>query len=161
MQEAELTELKWFAARVVDNRAYVNRYLEVCGIETARIADIPSLIFIHSNLKRIQQLRYDEFRGYVMFYRKADTNYPEAVKEGQMKTCLLLAPFHNLPVFYLPVDDPSLLEGPRKRVVNGEFKGAEGYVKRIKGTKRLIIPISSTAAIATPYIPARDMEDIL
>lgn len=39
------------------------------------------------------------------------------------------------------------------RVTEGPFKGAEGYIKRIKGNRRLIVSIEGVVAVATTYIP--------
>lgn len=43
--------------------------------------------------------------------------------------------------------------GDRVRVTGGVFKGAEGYIKRIKGKRRLIVSITGICAVATSFIP--------
>ena len=43
--------------------------------------------------------------------------------------------------------------GDRVRVTGGVFKGAEGYIKRIKGRRRLIVSITGICAVATSFIP--------
>ena len=50
--------------------------------------------------------------------------------------------------------------GVRVRVTEGPFKGAEGYIKRIKGNRRLIVSIEGVVAVATTYIPGCFLEKI-
>ncbi len=42
----------------------------------------------------------------------------------------------------------------------GPFKGAEGYIVRVKNTKRFIVSIEGVAAVATGYIPKNFIEKI-
>jgi len=48
----------------------------------------------------------------------------------------------------------------RVRVIDGEFKGAEGYIKRIKGNRRLVVAIEGVVAVATAYIPSCYLEKV-
>lgn len=154
-----MQQLEWFATRAIKDRSYVLRYLDAQGIQTERISDIPSFIFVHCSKVQIRQLK-SELWDRVLFYRGAGTNEPQAIPEQVMQTFLIMSPYHNEPVFYLPVDNPDFLTGRRKRVVKGVFAGCEGVVKRIKGERRLIVKLSDRAAIATPYIPREFLEDI-
>lgn len=153
----EQDKLKWFAARMIRERSYVPRYLDHEGIAYSCIADIRSLIFIHTTDSRIQQVRYDLYDK-MLVYRDAEKMAPQAIPDSVMNTFLLMAPFHDEPVIYLSVDDPAFFDGPVHRVKNGVFKGCEGVIRRIKGTRRLIVKVSDHAAIATPYIPQEKLE---
>lgn len=46
------------------------------------------------------------------------------------------------------------------RVTEGVFKGAEGYIRRVKGNRRLIVSIEGVVAVATTYIPGCFLEKI-
>lgn len=153
-----MQQLEWFATRVIRDRAYVLRYLEVEGVQISRISDIPTLVFVHCPKGQILQLR-GELWDRVLFYRKAGSREPQAIPDNVMQTFLIMSPYHNEPVFYMAVDDPNFFCGRRKRVVKGVFAGCEGVVKRIKGERRLIVKVSDRAAIVTPYIPQEFMED--
>lgn len=155
----QTAELKWYATKTFIERAYVLKYLEQRHVETARIADIPSILFIHCTLKDIRWFRYELF-GKLYVYRAAENTDPAPISDQEMNTFLLLAPFHSQPVIYLAVDDPAFFEGRQKRVNDGPFKGCVGIIKRLKGCRRLIVKISDHAAIATPYIPAEYLEDL-
>lgn len=50
---------------------------------------------------------------------------------------------------YLGEEPSDLRSGDRVRVTEGPFKGAEGYIKRIKGNRRLIVSIEGVVAVAT------------
>lgn len=157
--DAGNSQLKWFAVRTIRERSYVLKYLDSLLLEHAGIEDIKSLLFIHTTIRNINQLR-SELYDRVLFYRNAEKTAIEPVPDSVMKTFLIMAPFHDEPVIYLSVDDPHFFDGPRKRVKSGVFAGCEGIIRRIKGTRRLVVRLSSRAAIATPYIPHELLEDI-
>lgn len=153
------TELRWFAARVIRERSYVLKYMDCEKIEHAGIADLRSLVFFKTTCTHVESLRsalYDR----VLFYRNSDKTAVEPIPDSIMQTFLIMAPFHDEPVIYLPVDSPAFFQGKRKRVTGGVFAGCEGIVKRIKGERRLIVRINDRAAIATPYIPQEFLEDV-
>ena len=54
---------------------------------------------------------------------------------------------------YLGDDRTEFYVGEPVRVIDGPFKGAEGYIRRIKGNRRLVVTIQGICAVATSYIP--------
>jgi len=46
------------------------------------------------------------------------------------------------------------------RVIDGKFKGAEGYICRIKKNSRLVVAIQGVCAVATSYIPQSFIQKI-
>ena len=155
----EDTGLKWFAARITAERPYVLKYLGSRGIEHSGIKDLRSLLFVRCTAGQAATMGY-ELYGRVFFYRSADRRSLEPISDEEMETFLRLEPLHEEPVIYINVTDTALFEGQRKRIKGGIFAGCEGVIKRIKGDRRLIIRISDTAAVATPYIPQELLEDI-
>lgn len=153
------SQLKWFAARMIRERSYVLKYLDVNGIRHSGIEDLKSLLFIRCTEQTVNSIKSELFDR-VMFYRNADKTAIEPIPDRVMNTFLIMAPFHEEPVIYLAVDDPHFFDGPHKRVKSGIFAGCEGVIKRIKGDRRLIVRLSAKAAIATPYIPHELLEDI-
>ena len=144
---------------MIRERSYVLKYLDVNGIRHSGIEDLKSLLFIRCTEQTVNSIRSELFDR-VMFYRNADKTAIEPIPDRVMNTFLIMAPFHDEPVIYLAVDDPHFFDGPLKRVKSGIFAGCEGVIKRIKGDRRLIVRLSSKAAIATPYIPHELLEDI-
>lgn len=153
------SDLKWYATRIIRERSYVLKLYECLGLETFKIADIPSFIFVRTDRQNIERLRYEIF-DYVLFYKNTKRTEVESIPEKTMNNFRILAPVHDKPVIYLPVNDKSFFDGPRFVVTSGIFKGFEGTVKRIKGTKRLVVRVSDHAAFATPYIPADMMRPV-
>lgn len=153
------SQLKWFAARMIREKSYVLKYLDIRSVEHAGIEDISTLLFIHTTTGNINRIRADLYDR-VLFYRNAQKTAMEPVPDRVMSTFLIMAPYHDEPVIYLAVDDPHFFDGPRKRIKSGVFAGCEGVIKRIKGNRRLIVRISDRAAIATPYIPRELLEDV-
>ena len=64
------------------------------------------------------------------------------------------------PLGHLPEAPAELRRGDRVRVTEGVFKGAEGYIRRVKGNRRLIVSIEGVVAVATTYIPGCFLEKI-
>ena len=46
------------------------------------------------------------------------------------------------------------------RVVDGPYKGCVGYIKRIKGDRRLLVSVEGLALVATSYIPSVFLEKL-
>ena len=46
------------------------------------------------------------------------------------------------------------------RVTEGPFRGAEGYVKRIRRDRRLLVSIEGIVAVATAFIEPQFLEEI-
>lgn len=158
MQKQEV-QLKWFAARTIREKSYVLQLLEYEGIRHVGISDLRTLYFIQCTDAAIHRLKF-ELYDKLLIYRDAKNREPQPIPDNVMQTFFVMAPYHDEPVIYLPVDDPSFFEGKRKRVISGIFKGCEGIIKRIKGERRLIVKLNDRAAVATPYIPREYLEDI-
>ena len=50
--------------------------------------------------------------------------------------------------------------GDKVRVVEGAFRGVQGYVARVAGQQRVIVTIEGLCSIATAYIPSAFIEKI-
>ena len=61
---------------------------------------------------------------------------------------------------YLGADSTKFCRGERVRVIDGKFKGAEGYICRIKKNSRLVVAIQGVCAVATSYIPQSFIQKI-
>ena len=46
------------------------------------------------------------------------------------------------------------------KVLDGPYKGCTGYIKRIKGNRRLLVSVEGLALVATSYIPSEFLEKI-
>jgi transcription antitermination factor NusG len=55
--------------------------------------------------------------------------------------------------FFADDDMTRYRSGDRVRVLEGPLKGAEGYIKRIRKDRRLLVAIEGFIAVATSFIP--------
>ena len=64
---------------------------------------------------------------------------------------------------YKPQEDTlgfAELQALNEDVIDGKFKGAEGYICRIKKNSRLVVAIQGVCAVATSYIPQSFIQKI-
>jgi transcription antitermination factor NusG len=55
--------------------------------------------------------------------------------------------------FFADEDMTRYKQGDRVRVLEGPLKGAEGYIRRIRKDRRLLVAIEGFIAVATSFIP--------
>lgn len=65
---------------------------------------------------------------------------------------------HLRPGIFQRRSDRLPFRATRSGVTGGPFKGAEGYIKRIRGNRRLVVALEGIIAVATTYIPGRFLE---
>lgn len=125
-----------------------------------RVPLIRSLMFIRCLDTDIRKLRHEiGERGFV--YLKADGKTPAAIPDREMDAFRLVADSFQEGI--LVFEDDAITryrEGARVRVKEGPFKGAEGYIKRIRKDRRLIVAIEGVIAIATAYVPPEMLEPV-
>ncbi len=174
MAEKEEPIRNWYALRVFHNRsAEVRARVEQSGGEcfvpmqtvernigyqTVKVLRrvIPSLLFVRAAKEYVERIRKDP-KNHTAAYCAPGTKEPAVIPDREMNVFIFVttADSRNLE----PVD-PALAKGDRVRVTGGPFKGAEGYIVRVKNTKRFIVSIEGVAAVATGYIPKNFIEKI-
>ena len=115
---------------------------------------ISSLLFFQSTEKQALELQ-TQLNGRVMLYTERE-NYskkPIAISDKEMNTFILVSSSGEKGLEYFGEDKMKFRKGEHVRVIDGAFKGAEGYICRIKGDHRLIVSIQGVCAVATSYIP--------
>ena len=127
---------------------------------------IRNLIFINSSQQRITELKmYNKdcqpLRYMTNPFSHNDNDYILTVPDRQMENFIRVASVKDDRLLYL---DPSaeFLNKPGKkvRITDGEFKDAEGVIKRIKNNKRVVVEIHGVAAVAITYVPSVWLEPI-
>lgn len=126
-------------------------------IEKTRPA-VAGLLFVKADLNQVLSLQKSPLSPEFSIYSLPDQNnhrQPAPIPDPEMERFKIVANAFATGIEYIdPVTAASILaEGKRVKVKDGIFKNAEGVVKRIKGSKRLIVEIKGVCAIATPYIP--------
>lgn len=125
-----------------------------------RVTIVASLLFVRcpdESLPWIESILYD--RGFI--YKTADRKKPSVIPDRQMDMFRLVTASgdENLEFF----SDESItryVQGDKVRVKAGPLKGAEGYIKRIRRDRRLLVAIEGFIAVATSYIPPQLLEKV-
>jgi transcription antitermination factor NusG len=61
-------------------------------------------------------------------------------------------------VFFIENLDFAGKPGQHVRVVDGDFAGVEGIIKRVKKNKRVVVQIEHVAAVAIAFLPSAYIE---
>lgn len=144
------------------------RYIEEGPAIFQRVPMVSSLLFVRAGEKEITAL--DESfkdatggtKGFI--YKKRDSEgrfVCEAIPDCQMEAFRLITSHGSEGLEFFSADDISrFATGCKVRVTDGPFKGAVGYVKRIKRNRRLLVAIEGIVAVVSAYIDPRLLEAI-
>ena len=133
-------KLHWYAIKAFWRRTVaLLEMLDESGVEYYAQKILPSYIFVHTDRMTVKRMQSNCIGKYYVYADRV-TREPSVVPDKE---------------------NPSVYQkGDKVRVLDGPFKGAEGYVVRIKKDRRLVVTISGVAAIATSYIPMELLEKI-
>ena len=115
---------------------------------------ISSILFFHSTTLRAMEIQR-QFTDKVILYTrdKELKKVPLIIPDREMNIFMLVTSSGEKGMEYLGADSTKFCRGERARVIDGKFKGAEGYICRIKKNSRLVVAIQGVCAVATSYIP--------
>ena len=121
---------------------------------------VSSLIFVHAPASAMPAVRHEiEGRGFI--YMTADWKQPAVIPDKQMGMFRMVASSGADGLQFFSDDDITRYrQGARVRVTEGPLKGAEGYIKRIKKDRRLLVAIEGFVAVAVSFIPPQFLEII-
>lgn len=158
--EEQLDIARWYAAKVHYNRVgSLRAQLLEDRIETFVPCNISSLLFVKTSEAYMTQFEQRNF-GRLWVYRDPSTRKLSAIPEREMELFIFVCTAGQQGLSYLGDDKPEYHQGDRVRVIDGVFKGAEGYIKRIKKDRRLVVSVKGVVAVATTYIPPQFLETI-
>lgn len=126
------------------------------GIAYVEEPVVPSLIFIRSDANYVERMRRDP-ASHAGVYCHPGTTDAAVIDDREMEIFIYVL---TTGCRRLDAVDEQLVRGDRVRITGGMFKGAEGYIVRIHGTKRFVVTIEGVAAIATTFIPRCFIEKI-
>ena len=151
----------WYALRVFYNRTerVLDEIRDMGSEFYVPRSIISSLMFVYttsSKLERIRLDRYDKLR----VYTHPGTRRPYRIPDKEMEIFRFVTSLQDRKMTLVDPDAVRFHTGQKVRVTGGIFKGAEGYIKRIKGNKRLVVSIEGVVAVATSYIPSAYLEKL-
>ena len=154
------TGLNWYAVKVFWRRLEpLRKTLESQGIEYYAQTVLPSYVFVHTDRASVIKLRADCF-GSLYVYSDVKTKEPLIVPDKELEIFRIVTSAGDTGLEFLDDDPARYRKGDLVRVTGGPFKGAEGYVVRIRKDRRLVVTVSGVAAIATSFIPPSLLEKV-
>ena len=174
-------EIHWYPMRVTYSRELQAKvFLDSIGVESFipmhyvhvegkhprhRVLKpaITSLIFVHSCQKSITELKMTKRElsslRYIMHPILDDNNNVLrrdilTVPDRQMENFIKVSSVLDDRVFYMENLDFAGKPGQRVKVIEGDFAGVEGIIKRVKKNKCVVVQIEKVAAVAIAFLPA-------
>lgn len=122
---------------------------------------ISSLIFVRCTCEEILAWQR-KLAGKVMLYTHVTDGIrmPSPIDENEMRVFMLVTSVDDDRLEYFNVDSVDYKKGQHVRVIEGPYKGCVGYIKRVKGNRRLLVSVEGIALVATSYIPSAFLEKI-
>ncbi|MBP5496864.1 MAG: UpxY family transcription antiterminator [Bacteroidales bacterium] len=171
--------IHWYAYKVFFNKvAEVDTWIREGGVVTyypvvrveKNVGDkvvmvkkpaISSLLFVRCT-EETALFWQNKLMGRVMLYNHvADgVRRPSPIDDEEMRVFILVTSSGDDRLQYLDVENVNYKKGQRVRVIDGPYKGCTGYIKRVKGDRRLLVSVEGIALVATSYIPAPFLERI-
>ena len=120
---------------------------------------VSSLMFFRCTAIQAEEIQ-KSFNGHVLLYRYRSTKNPAIISDEEMNIFKMVTSSGNPDLEYMDSGAISFKKGQHVRVTGGLFEGAEGYIQRIHGNRRLVVTIEGVVAVATSYIPSCFLEKI-
>ena len=167
----------WYALKVFYNRvvhlksllpAGIESYVPLHTVETheqGRLAYkeeplIPSLLFVRCTAEWLANFKHDHNEDF-MYYTAPEKKTPGPIRDEEMRSFILVTSAEaGRNAQYFGADAPEYHTGDRVRVTGGIYAGAEGYIKRIKKDRKLIVAVSGIAVVAVSYIHPDFLEKV-
>lgn len=167
--------LNWYAFRIFRNgrKSFIKRLsidavycfspektvVKVDPVKGEKVEKRPlftSLIFVHATPHYVFDIQYDQLT-LAFPYLSPGTTKPAVIPDDQMENFMETL---KLGGDSAEVYEGELHEKDRVRVTSGAFAGREGYIVRVKGSKKFVVSIDGVVAVSTIYIPQSMLEKI-
>ena len=180
--EAAQGALCWYPMRVTYNRQLrVKANLDRLGVENflpmrehterrngrirhCRRPAISNLIFVRSTMERITKLKHtDPVSALMRYMTRRPVDRPDApaeiltVPEREMDNFIKATAGPESEYTYLRPDELRGHEHGRVLICSGPFAGVEGTIKRIHGTRRVVIELNGIGGICINFVPSQSL----
>jgi len=121
---------------------------------------IGSLLFVECTAAELQSFKRDHDHE-MMYYADAERHRPSPINETEMRSFIIAtAPDRETRIEYLGESVPDFRRGEHVRVTKGLYAGAEGWIRKIKSDRKLLIAVTGVAVVALSYIHPAYLEKI-
>ena len=143
-----------------DDRRHDNQFIQMGPLIYKRVPVISSLLFVRAPKDRLKEVEdCVKEKGFV--YRTADRKTEAVIPDKQMAMFQLVCSSGAEGLeFFADEDMTRYKAGDKVRVLEGPLKGTEGYIKRIRKDRRLLVAIEGFIAVATSFIPPQFLEKV-
>ena len=154
-------EKYWFALKVFYNKVgFLQEIFKTARYETF-VPTFASLLFVKCPMNYLENLKKnpDLFLGdKFMYYRDTDGIHPGTIPDHEMEVFMLAA--SNPEGQFLGSDTEEYMVGDKVRITQGLYKGYEGYIRRIKHDRKLIVCLQGVAVVAFGNVNMEFVEKI-
>ena len=146
-----------------------SRYIAEGPLIFQRKPLVNSLLFVRCTEEQLSEVdaylkerdANNNLRGYIYSSYKDGERKIATIPDKEMASFRLVVDAGSKGLEFFADDDiDRYASGDRVRVKEGPLKGAEGYIKRIRRDRRLLVVIEGIVAVATTYIPPQNLEKI-
>ena len=143
-----------------DDRRRDNQFEQVGPLIYKRVPVVSSLLFVRAPKDRLKEIETCiKDKGFI--YKTADREAFAVIPDKQMAMFQLVCSSGAEGLDFFADDDLTRYKaGDKVRVLEGPLKGAEGYIKRIRKDRRLLVSIEGFIAVATSFIPPQFLEKV-
>ena len=143
-----------------DDRRHDNQFVQAGPVIFKRIPVVSSLLFVHAPKERLSEVA-DCVDGKGFVYKTADRKTEAIIPDKQMAMFQMVCSSGAEGLEFFSDEDLTRYKaGDKVRVLEGPLKGAEGYIKRIRKDRRLLVSIEGFIAVATSFIPPQFLEKV-
>lgn len=138
---------------------------EQWDIERKLVPAVHGLIFVYSTQEKLTELKMTRREFEPMHYMtnqlaESPTETIMTIPTSQMENFMQVASIQDDRFIYLENMEFVAKPGKKVRITEGDFKGVEGVVKRIKKNQCVVVQIEGIAAIALTFVPFAWLEVI-
>ena len=143
-----------------DDRRRDNQFIQAGPLIYKRVPIVSSLLFVRAPQDRLKEIE-DSVKEKGFIYKTADREDFAVIPDKQMAMFQLVCSSGAEGLDFFADDDLTRYKaGDKVRVLEGPLKGAEGYIKRIRKDRRLLVSIEGFIAVATSFIPPQFLEKV-
>jgi len=146
-----------------------SRYIVEGALIYQRKPLVTSLLFVHCAEEQLSEVdaymkerdANNNMRGYIYSTYQSGERKLTSIPDKEMACFRLVVDNGSKGLEFFAGDDIArYASGDRVRVKEGPLRGAEGYIKRIRRDRRLLVVIEGIVTVATTYIPPQNLEKI-
>ena len=113
---------------------------------------ISSLLFIRCT--QFALLDYKQrFFDYMMYYTEPLTGKPGVIQDKDMENFKMVTSVGGTDLKFFGESIGNMKSGDKVVITDGQYKGATGYVKRIKHDRKVLVGIDGVAVVVISHIP--------